>query len=291
MSSKKKSKGSSKKKNTTVETPVKEDVVVAQETEVKEEVVTKREEATTVEPLFEDIKMEKEEDAINHTQKIDVITESLKSDTNIGFVVEDKDRPRLYHHIFHPLYCVEKANQEVDFSIFKSLLLTFIKTGLSVVLYIDWFSKLLNREAFSYARLTFSDSSWLWFRVTMGGLISEIIIYIVTAIAMKLAKKRGGFKKLFGVQSALWLSIALLFLVCSLLTFVNNTLAIVGMCIAFASSILMHYETSKIVTGFAPGKMIRVHTIGFALAVLWCLIFVRFAGNDIAQIFSVILNY
>lgn len=263
---------------------VKEEVVEESKEEIKEEAQEESDEL----PILENI--ERDEDDLDHTQRIETINDTLPSDTRIGTITEDMNKARFYHRLFNPIFCVKKACEEWDFSFVKAFLRTFFKYGLAVLIYIDMFSNALNRVAFSYARMTFSDSAWLWFRVVTCGVVGELIIYIVLTIGAKLLKKKTSFKRIFYIQSETALSITLVFILCGLLAYVNTAYGFIGFIVASVYSLACHHEAGKRGARLSAMQETWLYVLGFALAAFWALYFIRFVGSDIAQIFDLILN-
>lgn len=186
------------------------DVETSQDDVKTEEVVSKEEKESTpiIEPTVdskvegvskEDTPVETKEDTISEekvvinevkndsldeTKTLDVVNESIKEKTPSKIVPQDRKKVSFLDSFKKPSEYIESLEYD-NSSISSNLLKLFVRHGLCIIGIIYYITKVLNADAFSFVRLTFTQASWLWFRVVLFLLLCDVLASLLFSLITK----------------------------------------------------------------------------------------------------------
>ena len=154
--------------------------VAAQENPKQENNIT---EVTVIE--YKEVKEEPKEikDIKQEDKKVEEIKkETIKSVKQVEEMIHSVSLPKVksVDLLFKPSVVIESLHFDSS-STFMNIVSLFVKHGLSVISLVVFLTNILNKSAFSFVRLTFSQSSWLWFRVAFFLFIADIVSTIVSS--------------------------------------------------------------------------------------------------------------
>ena len=153
--------------------------------------------------------------------------------------------------LFKPSLVIESLHFDSS-STFMNIVSLFVKHGLSVISLVAFLTNILNKSAFSFVRLTFSQSSWLWFRVAFFLFIADIVSTIVSSCMIE---KKFNMKKVnelfFYEQKTALYSIILVNLIGIIL---NTNLFIGVLCLVFTLVYLLNMKSLVIEKVFKTKK-------------------------------------
>ena len=153
--------------------------------------------------------------------------------------------------LFKPSLVIESLHFDSS-STFMNIVSLFVKHGLSVISLVVFLTYILNKSAFSFVRLTFSQSSWLWFRVAFFLFIADIVSTIVSSCIIE---KKFNMKKVnelfFYEQKTALYSIILVNLIGIIL---NTNLFIGVLCLVFTLVYLLNMKSLVIEKVFKTKK-------------------------------------
>ena len=153
--------------------------------------------------------------------------------------------------LFKPSVVIESLHFDSS-STFMNIVSLFVKHGLSVISLVVFLTNILNKSAFSFVRLTFSQSSWLLFRVAFFLFIADIVSTIVSSCMIE---KKFNMKKVnelfFYEQKTALYSIILVNMIGIIL---NTNLSIGVWCLVFTLVYLLNMKSLVIEKVFKTKK-------------------------------------
>ena len=225
--------------------------VAAQENPKQENNIT---EETVIE--YKEVKEEQKEiiDNKQEDKKVEEIKkETIKSVKQVEEMIHSVSLPKvnIVDLLFKPSLVIESLHFDSS-STFMNIVSLFVKHGLSVISLVVFLTNILNKSAFSFVRLTFSQSSWLWFRVAFFLFIADIVSTIVSSCMIE---KKFNMKKVnelfFYEQKTALYSIILVNLIGIIL---NTNLFIGVLCLVFTLVYLLNMKSLVIEKVFKTKK-------------------------------------
>ena len=147
-------------------------------------------EDTPVEPKEDTISKEKvvinevKNDSLDETKTLDVVNESIKEKAPSKIVPQDRKKVSFLDSFKKPSEYIESLEYD-NSSISSNLLKLFVRHGLCIIGIIYYITKVLNADAFSFVRLTFTQASWLWFRVVLFLLLCDVLASLLFSLITK----------------------------------------------------------------------------------------------------------
>ena len=211
-----------------------------------------------------------------------------KSDSSL-ILMTDLNLP-LLKVLFLPVWTAERYRHENKTPGSSALFAVVLKWAMAFFGIVWFMYQHLNEEAFSYARMTFTDASWVWFRYVFIGFISEYLcIWLITAV-YKPNDPHISYRRVRMMATAPDFLIGVLYLAAGLL--LNVSFA--GGCILFiaatAVSPVLHDLCFVYTKGYpAWKKVLTVYVSGLITAVLFIL-FTKYFAGDLIKIFEAVVN-
>ncbi|MBQ6451727.1 MAG: hypothetical protein IJJ29_07370, partial [Solobacterium sp.] len=211
-----------------------------------------------------------------------------KSDSSL-ILMTDLNLPIL-KVLFMPVWTAERYRRENKTPGISALYIVALKWAmafLGIVWFMYWH---LNEEAFSYARMTFTDASWVWFRYTFIGFVSEYLcIQLITAI-YKPNDPHISYRRVRMMATAPDFLIGVLYLAAGLAL----NISFAGGCVLFiaaaAVSPVLHDLCFVYSKGYPTWKrLLTVYVSGLITALLFIL-FTKFFAVDLIKIFEAVVN-
>ncbi|MBR2824912.1 MAG: YIP1 family protein, partial [Solobacterium sp.] len=206
-------------------------------------------------------------------------------------LLEKRFNDGLLSRILNPYEIVERIDFYNLEKLWKPITKLIIKWAIIILPIILFLSNKLNAEAFSYARMLFTDKIWLWVRIVFLGVCTELLIYFGESLIERLCGKGGHFKKILTAESYVSPSIVVLYLIAGILLLVGfEKIGLIALIIAFVYSINLHTHVYTVVSGFNKNTAILITSIFYGILVALLLYFFRLSGEDMIQIMRVFFN-
>ena len=179
--------------------------------------------------------------------------ETIKSVKQVEEMIHSVSLPKVksVDLLFKPSLVIKSLHFDSS-STFMNIVSLFVKHGLSLISLVVFLTNILNKSAFSFVRLTFSQSSWLWFRVAFFLFIADIVSTIVSSCVIE---KKFNMKKVnelfFYEQKTALYSIILVNMIGIIL---NTNLFIGVLCLVFTLVYLLNMKSLVIEKVFKTKK-------------------------------------
>ena len=154
-----------------------------------------------------------------------------------------------------------------------------------IALVFTWVAQtFLNRQAFGFARMTFSDSSWLFLRIVFAGLLLEAVdAFVLNGLAGH-KTKRGYLLRLVDICSAAGGFLALIFSVSFALFFVQWQLGFIVLASAAYAAVLLRAYAYSYTYQCGRRRTLLAMIVIAALNTLLILLLIRLCGGDLIRI-------
>lgn len=176
-------------------------------------------------------------------------------------------------------------------SVLKAFFLLALKWGSLSLLGVRWFAGLINSSAFSFSRLNFTDSTRLWLRVVIIGLIFENILALGISLIRKLSLNKQSYTAVISAMAVTSLPIAVLYLVAVIL---QSVLPLAGVaaaaCTVILSVVLTFHVFKYLLFDDEKSTYIYYSSLLYGIGVLVSLILFRMLCPDIIRILQSIIN-
>lgn len=294
-----------------IEEPKKEDSLSIEEESInkieetsKEDLearLTKKEDVSTSTNDDEELDLKSIPSIVEKPTKVDKLSNTIQLRTSDDTLVLQKEldyellKKHFNVHILEVLKNPYEIVERIDFYDFKQLWIPIVKLaikwGIIVIPYIYYLANHVNQEAFSYARMLFTDMAWGWLRLVFFGVLTETLIYLLESFVGLLFGKGFQFKKILTAESFVSPSIVIPYLIAGLLLVFNQPLlGWITFIIALVYSCNLHTHVHMITSGFSKYGSIVITSIGFGLAAFLLGYWFKTSGEDILQILRVFLN-
>lgn len=180
-----------------------------------------------------------EEDDLSRTQQITTFAGLAEDNTLPENMTEEKPvKSSLIDRLLRPVTVIERSARG---NTVLSVLCIACAIGVSVLPFVYKAAGLLNEEAFSYVRMTFSDASLLWFKLTL---------FLFAGIAaadriLTLLVYKADFGRLLRGEGAAAPACAAAFLLAGLVNLVSFPAGVVCVCAAFVYTTMLQSEAVR----------------------------------------------
>ncbi|MBQ1533110.1 MAG: APC family permease, partial [Solobacterium sp.] len=195
-------------------------------------------------------------------------------------------RNPLIKRITDPSGCMANVTEQTSRSALSILMGLILKWGLSCVVYVAYVANVLNKDAFSYARMVFTDASWLWFRIVLICIAAELLTLIPAKLICR-GNRKAGAGKIMTVMLEADFS-PLLFMAGGALLFVNTASGIAVTAVAAAYELLIRVKALEIATECRKIPALIASLLFFCVLALLGYYGLKYMGGDLLKIYSVI---
>ncbi len=192
----------------------------------------------------------------------------------------------LIKRISDPSGCMANVTEQTSRSALSILMGLIWKWGLSVVVYVAFIANELNKDAFSYARMVFTDASWLWFRLVLICIAAELLALIPAKLLCR-GNRKASAGKIMTVMLEADFS-PLLFMAGGALLFVNTAAGVAVTAVAAGYELLMRVKALEIATECRKIPAIIASLLFFCVLALLGYYGLKYMGGDLIKIYSVI---
>ncbi|MBQ6489665.1 MAG: hypothetical protein IJI75_10590 [Solobacterium sp.] len=195
-------------------------------------------------------------------------------------------RNPLIKRISDPNGCMANVTEQTSRSAMSILMGLLLKWGFSCVMYVAYVANVLNKDAFSYARMVFTDASWLWFRLVMICIAAELITLLPAKLICR-GNRKAGAGKIMTVMLEADFS-PLLFMAGGALLFVNTAAGIAVTAVAAGYELLMRVKALEIATECRKIPALIASLLFFCVLAALGYYGLKYLGGDLIKIYSVI---
>ena len=195
-------------------------------------------------------------------------------------------RNPLLKRITDPNGCMANVTEMTPRSTLSILWGLLLKWGLSCVMYVAYVADILNKDAFSYARMVFTDASWLWFRIVVICIAAELLALIPAKLICRGSRKAGAGKIMTVMLEADFSP--LLFMAGGALMFVNTAAGAAVTAVAAGYELLVRVKALEIATECRKVPALIASLLFFCVLALLGYAGLKYFGGDLIKIYSVI---
>ena len=195
-------------------------------------------------------------------------------------------RNPLLKRITDPNGCMANVTEMTPRSTLSILWGLLLKWGLSCVMYVAYVADILNKDAFSYARMVFTDASWLWFRIVVICIAAELLALIPAKLICR-GNRKAGAGKIMTVMLEADFS-PLLFMAGGALMFVNTAAGAAVTAVAAGYELLVRVKALEIATECRKVPALIASLLFFCVLALLGYAGLKYFGGDLIKIYSVI---
>ncbi|MDO5121132.1 MAG: hypothetical protein Q4D46_03540 [Erysipelotrichaceae bacterium] len=195
-------------------------------------------------------------------------------------------RNPLIRRITDPSGCMANVTEQTSRSALSILMGLILKWGLSCVVYVAYAANVLNKDAFSYARMVFTDASWLWFRIVVICIAAELLTLLAAKLICR-GNRKAGAGKIMTVMLEADFS-PLLFMAGGALLFVNTAAGIAVTAVAAGYELLIRVKALEIATECRKIPALIASLLFFCVLALLGYYGLKYMGGDLLKIYSVI---
>ncbi|MCR5449192.1 MAG: hypothetical protein K6F23_07320 [Solobacterium sp.] len=192
----------------------------------------------------------------------------------------------LIRRISDPAGCMAKVTEQTSRSAMSILMGLILKWGLSCVVYVAYIANELNKDAFSYARMVFTDASWLWFRLVLVCVAAELLTLLPAKLICR-GNRKASAGKIMTVMLEADFS-PLMFLAGGALLFVNTGSGIAVTAAAAGYELLMRIKALETATECKKIPALIASLLFFCVLALLGYYGLKYMGGDLLKIYSVI---
>lgn len=278
---------------------VKPEVIIEEKPEiVKEEVVLEHKVEDKVETkLPEKPIVEEKKEVQENTSKIHTIVEAEKigelsalETMNQFFDTTESTKRTFIRNIFQPLWWLDTAKWNENNTTLTNILKILFRHGVVWAVFAYYISGILNMHPFSYARMTFTDSSYLWLRLTIFGFVTQVLVGLIKVLLANVLGRKASFIDYLYYEAEITLPTCFIFLISFVVSYFNMVFGCIFLFASVCFLFFLHIYAFKQQRVLNMNAVLWLSMLGVVIGGISSIYIFRIAGQDIIMILQALFN-
>ncbi|MCR5230580.1 MAG: hypothetical protein K6D03_10685 [Solobacterium sp.] len=201
----------------------------------------------------------------------------------IAVMSDEKAQVNFFRRFYNPVSCMyEQAASNDHQSRRGAVRRLALKFFLSSVIGVYAVSRILNERPFGFARMTFTDGSWITARIVILGVVTQMLISMLQKLICR--GEKGTYNKHLDIEAEASYFISLIMMAAGSLLMVNYWAAGVVFAVGLAAAVIMHVYAVELAYRSSRVQTLAAVILGSLIALALTAVYIRFLGDDIIRI-------